>query len=844
MTTYLKDATIAVPDTCQGTQTYIGMELFTSGVFDAGLCAAACSTRNLAISASTKDTRTCQFFTTFMLYKNGISVGQYCSLYTTAWPSRYATNEGYSVENDKFTVGFSYSFENATDPGSLGQTCSTSGGFVKPSLSITTNKPSASKSRSSSSPLRSSTTSNTKSSTRSAIATAATASSSSYNRSLSTSYTSSLGHTTFKSSLSVGTTQNPSNPSLSSTTAKIRSSSISKSRSSSTTIYLTPSTLATRTSISTFTSSSMSDTRTTSSRSRTSSSIFSSSTLSTNTSKSSTSNLSISTSSIPRVYSTTSPSAVDQISTSHSTVSASLYSLSGVVSLGNTTVASLTSASPTSSGMSSFSSIPTIASNDTNLPPLATSVPDLDGACSSGPSASQVSKVIPTTVNGTDITIGYIASDDNAISFTIKRPGFDQAVFANTGSQLTMKNATIGDFGLDANGTLFWTSPDCSYTASLPSAQDVTSSNKVTSLRRREVAPRSVTYATSRSRVNVDFTILEESDESTTPNSCPLELALSCKDLVTGLPGEPIFNQLSASRWVGSCPYGASGVFEPCSNNLQALSSVADFFGDFQGAYETIAGVTAKEGAAAFCAGVLVRNPELITQPHLAVAFTASCYLAVTYLEQMAIDKAGAAAFSITNLNIGTFCSFVARQNYEIALVAPALPSPTLFATTLVIANPLDIATAVRVAPPTTSGSCTPTASPRIGPCDVLNPVWDRDGPWYRIYPNLPGADCVEAPYGRCSDRWHLAVVAMDACLEACSDCNELDGSCDACRNACDDMYSAAALAYRECMDAAYAHSIQCWVDYPDMCYIGSAQSCLATYGDLCQGTGSASVSR
>jgi hypothetical protein len=505
-------------------------------------------------------------------------------------------------------------------------------------------------------------------------------------------------------------------------------------------------------------------------------------------------------------------------------------------------VASVDLASPTSSGIPRFSSIPTLASNDTDLPPSATSVPDLGGACSNGPSASQIGKVIPTTVNGTNITIGYIASDDNAVSFTIKHPGFDQAVFVNTGSQLTMKNATIGDFGVDAKGNLSWTSPDCLYTVSLPSAQNVMSSSNVTGLQRREVAPRSVTYATSRSRINVDFTILEESDVSTTPNSCPLELALSCKDLVTGLPGEPMFNQLSASRWVGSCPYGASDVFEPCSNNLQALGNVADFFSDFQGAYETIAGVSAKEGAAAFCAGVLVRNPELITQPHLAVAFTASCYLAITYFEQMAIDKVGAAAFSIANLNIGTFCSFIARQNYEVALVAPALPNPTLFATTLIVANPLDIATTVQAAAPTASGSCTPTATPRVGPCDVLKPVWDRDGPWYKIVPNIPAGDCEQAPYGRCINLRRLAVEALSACLDGC--CNTVDPSCDACRTACSDSYVAAIHVERECWDEVNAHRLQCDVDYPDMCYVGSAQSCLATYGTLCQGTGNATASR
>lgn len=60
---------------------------------------------------------TCQFFNTYILLKNGASVGQYCSLYNETWSPSYATNVGQWRGNDHYTVQYSYSFSNTTAPG-------------------------------------------------------------------------------------------------------------------------------------------------------------------------------------------------------------------------------------------------------------------------------------------------------------------------------------------------------------------------------------------------------------------------------------------------------------------------------------------------------------------------------------------------------------------------------------------------------------------------------------------------------------------------------------------------------------------------------------------------------
>ena len=89
--TFLGNAAINAPLDCSGADTYIQPKVFTSGPFDAGLCAAACSAQsayNLAHPPSDgTNPKTCQFFNTYMLLKNGVPEGQYCSMVSLASPA-------------------------------------------------------------------------------------------------------------------------------------------------------------------------------------------------------------------------------------------------------------------------------------------------------------------------------------------------------------------------------------------------------------------------------------------------------------------------------------------------------------------------------------------------------------------------------------------------------------------------------------------------------------------------------------------------------------------------------------------------------------------------------------
>ncbi|KAK8119239.1 uncharacterized protein PG998_003865 [Apiospora kogelbergensis] len=119
--TFLGNAAINAPLDCSGADTYIQPKVFTSGPFDAGLCAAACSAQsayNLAHPPSDgTNPKTCQFFNTYMLLKNGVPEGQYCSMYTMAWDNSYAKNTGQYRGNDKYTIAYSFTFVNGTNPG-------------------------------------------------------------------------------------------------------------------------------------------------------------------------------------------------------------------------------------------------------------------------------------------------------------------------------------------------------------------------------------------------------------------------------------------------------------------------------------------------------------------------------------------------------------------------------------------------------------------------------------------------------------------------------------------------------------------------------------------------------
>ena len=96
----------------------MGFKLFTSApFFDAGLCASACTAQNAYNTAHPPTdgsaVKFCHFFNTYLLLKNGVNQGQYCSMYTQAWDDSYAVNTGMTQGSDVYTIEFSYSFSDA-----------------------------------------------------------------------------------------------------------------------------------------------------------------------------------------------------------------------------------------------------------------------------------------------------------------------------------------------------------------------------------------------------------------------------------------------------------------------------------------------------------------------------------------------------------------------------------------------------------------------------------------------------------------------------------------------------------------------------------------------------------
>ncbi|KAL3420929.1 hypothetical protein PVAG01_07374 [Phlyctema vagabunda] len=116
---YLGDAAINAPlDDC-GVNTYMGVKLFNQGQFDIALCASACTAQseyNLRHPPKEGKAKTCQYFNTYILYKNDVAQGQYCSLYSESWDRSYAVNRGQYRGSDKYTISYSFSVSNATNP--------------------------------------------------------------------------------------------------------------------------------------------------------------------------------------------------------------------------------------------------------------------------------------------------------------------------------------------------------------------------------------------------------------------------------------------------------------------------------------------------------------------------------------------------------------------------------------------------------------------------------------------------------------------------------------------------------------------------------------------------------
>ncbi|KAJ4335131.1 hypothetical protein N0V95_008985 [Ascochyta clinopodiicola] len=97
--------------------TYNGMRLFNNNPYDPSLCAAACeaqTTYDKNHPASDGTYKPCNFFTSYILTKNGVPLGTYCSLYTRTWDVSYAVNTGYWYGSDKYSVVNAASYEFPT----------------------------------------------------------------------------------------------------------------------------------------------------------------------------------------------------------------------------------------------------------------------------------------------------------------------------------------------------------------------------------------------------------------------------------------------------------------------------------------------------------------------------------------------------------------------------------------------------------------------------------------------------------------------------------------------------------------------------------------------------------
>ncbi|EDU44238.1 hypothetical protein PtrSN002B_001961 [Pyrenophora tritici-repentis] len=88
--------------------TYNGMRLFNTNPYDPSLCAAACQAQTNFdknhLANAKGEYKPCNFFTSYILTKNGVPLGTYCALYTQAWGADKAVNTGYFDGDDTYSV--------------------------------------------------------------------------------------------------------------------------------------------------------------------------------------------------------------------------------------------------------------------------------------------------------------------------------------------------------------------------------------------------------------------------------------------------------------------------------------------------------------------------------------------------------------------------------------------------------------------------------------------------------------------------------------------------------------------------------------------------------------------
>jgi hypothetical protein len=160
---YRTKAIDAPKTNCNNETTFLGYRLFNDGApFDVNRCAAVCSetsSYNIVHNAnSSVAPQLCKFFDTYLIFRNWVSQGQYCALYSQYYdPSVYATNGGSTdAKGNVFTIASSVFFSNATDivtpvcpsdvaalqsDAAAGAYCTSVNSYVAPTTTTTTTLP-------------------------------------------------------------------------------------------------------------------------------------------------------------------------------------------------------------------------------------------------------------------------------------------------------------------------------------------------------------------------------------------------------------------------------------------------------------------------------------------------------------------------------------------------------------------------------------------------------------------------------------------------------------------------------------------------------------------------------
>ncbi|PNS13783.1 hypothetical protein CAC42_3276 [Sphaceloma murrayae] len=115
MPVFLGTSAINAPASCPGKPSrLVQSNAFQASAFDVKLCSTACSEQK-AWARTQPNMRQCNYFNTYLLYKNNKPLAQYCAMYDEMWTGTYAKNTGYSAGSDKYTIAFSYTSWNVTD---------------------------------------------------------------------------------------------------------------------------------------------------------------------------------------------------------------------------------------------------------------------------------------------------------------------------------------------------------------------------------------------------------------------------------------------------------------------------------------------------------------------------------------------------------------------------------------------------------------------------------------------------------------------------------------------------------------------------------------------------------